>query len=308
MGGWRWTFFINVPVCVLVFILGLRMLPVPPKPRAQRFDSMGAALLLLAMPALLLGLSEGPSWGWQDPWVIAFLLTGLVGMALFLRSQHRKSSPLLQLELFTSRIFCGAAISAVANYIALFSVIILMPFVLEEGMRCSPLCTGMLLAAQPAIMAIVASPAGWLSDRIGSRLLATVGMSVLTGGLLLLATLGQDSSLWMYAGSLAVVGLGTGIFISPNSSALMGAAPRHLQGTASSILGEARTLGMLLGVTLGSGVYALWGGQTGTSWQAGDFGAMRAVMFAAAAVAATGALAAALRGKRTSSSVTQANT
>jgi MFS family permease len=108
---------------------------------------------------------------------------------------------------------------------------------------------------QPLVMIVVAPLSGTLSDRIGSRLPATLGMAILAVALFLLSRLGPHSSVGDVVVPLAIAGLGTGIFISPNNSALMGAAPRHQQGIAAGILATARNVGMMLGVGLVGAIF-----------------------------------------------------
>jgi EmrB/QacA subfamily drug resistance transporter len=298
--GWRWVFWGVLPVSALVLVLGWLHLPRKDGAERARFDWAGTAALVAGLPLLLLGLDRLRPGG--DPgaasWAAGAL--GLVGVTGFVALQRRSASPLVDLEMFRSRVFAGAALSALANYVALFGMILLTPFYLEEGLGLSSGASGLVLAAQPAVMALVASPSGWLSDRIGSRGPATLGMLILAAGLGGLSFLGAGDDRLTVALWLGVCGLGTGIFISPNSSALMGAAPRRRQGTAGSLLAEARVLGMLIGVALAAIVFATAGGVTGRSWKPVDFDAFAAVMRISAVVAALGAATAALRGKRPS--------
>lgn len=296
--GWRWTFFINIPVALVVLLLGFKCLPGRLQREKKAFDWGGMAALCLALPLLLLALSEGRHWGlasWKT-WLSALL--GLSGMGVFIFLQRRGSSPLLDLKLFHSRIFTGATLSAMANYIAIFVMMFLMPFYLQEGLLRTPDIAGRLLMVQPLVMALVAMPSGWLSDRLGSRGLATVGMLLLTIGLVSLSFLSQSSGDGTIISGLSLVGLGVGIFISPNSSALMGSAPPNRQGTAGSILAEARVLGMLIGVAMTTAVFQAAGGHTGSAWRPVDFNAYRVVLWVAAGVALLGALASSLRGAR----------
>jgi len=293
--GWRWTFHLMVPISLVVFALGLLYLPRRPGRRAA-LDWPGAAALLLGLPLLLLAISEGPGWGVSSWRLWAVIAAGLALLVGFVIIQLKSESPLLDLELFRSRVFTGATISALANYVSLFVVLLLLPFFLVEGLGRSSAEAGMLLAIQPLVMAVVASPSGWLSDRIGSRGLATFGMLMLAGGLLACSFLGAQSGELEVAMSLALMGFGTGIFISPNSSALMGAAPGRRQGTAGSVLAEARVLGMLVGVALGTAVFQAVGGRTGAVWRPDDFAALSAAMRVGAGIALLGAVAASLRG------------
>jgi len=222
--GWRWTFLLQAPVAAIVLVSGAAWLPRPPRRAGARFDLPGAGALLLGLPFLLLGLSEGRRWGWGSAWTLGALGLGLVGLLAFVGVERRTRGGLLDLGLFRSRLFSGAVLSAFLNYVALFAVVILVPFYLEEGLGRTPGHTGLLLAVQFAVMALVASPSGWLSDRLGSRVLATLGQLVMAGGLFALGRLGPGAGDLDVALALGAIGLGTGVFISPNSSALMGPA------------------------------------------------------------------------------------
>jgi MFS family permease len=177
----------------------------------------------------------------------------------------RPLSPMLDLELFTSRVFSASALAAVLNYICVYSILFLMPFYLMQGRGLSPAQAGMVLTSMPIVMAIVAPISGVFSDRIGARLPSVSGMAFLALGLLLLSRLGPASSLLQVAVGMGFAGLGTGIFISPNNSALMGAAPRHRQGIAAAILATSRSVGMVLGVGLTGAIFTTALGQQGGS-------------------------------------------
>lgn len=203
---------------------------------------------------------------------------------------------MLDLSLFRNRVFSAASVSALLNYVCVYSILFIVPFLLIQGRGLDTQQAGIVLTAQPLVMAIVAPISGALSDRIGSRLLSTVGMILLAAGLLLLALLAPHASLRAIAGALALIGLGTGIFVSPNNSALMGAAPRHRQGIASGVLATARNVGMVLGVGMSGAVFTTIRtspayGSAGAALVAG----VRTSLLVAAAVALVGAGAAATR-------------
>jgi EmrB/QacA subfamily drug resistance transporter len=302
--GWRSVFYINVPVGLLALALSLRFIPSDAGERgqhAERFDVPGAAFFLLGLVALLLGLNQGHAWGWTSWPIVGLLLGAALALGIFIWIEMRSPSPVLDLSLFRRRIFSAAAASAVLNYICLYSITFLLPFYLILGRGLTPGQAGLILTAQPLVMAVVAPLSGALSDRIGSRLLSTLGMAILAVGLYLLAGLGPSSPYWQVAASLAVAGLGTGIFISPNTSALMGAAPPGRQGIASGILATARNVGMVLGVGLAGAVFTsvLAGGATGTTTPAADpaiFAATRASFLVAATLALIGVGVSATRG------------
>jgi MFS family permease len=201
---------------------------------------------------------------------------------------------MLDLSIFSRRQFSAATATAFLNYICLYSVVFLLPFYLIQGRGLTPAQAGLLLTAQPLVMAFAAPISGALSDRIGSRLLSTLGMLILGIGLLLLAGLGPATSFTEVAFRLGVVGLGTGIFISPNTSALMGAAPRARQGISSGVLATARNVGMVTGVGIAGAILTTALEQMGG--EAGLTAGLRAAFLVAAGAALLGALVSTTRG------------
>jgi EmrB/QacA subfamily drug resistance transporter len=294
---WRWVFFLNVPVAVIVLGLGLAFLPRGERQQAK-LDLSGATALVIGLPLLLLAVSQGRSWGWTSAPGLGCLFGGLAVLAGFFVIESRHASPLLDLALFRSKTFTGASLSAVLNYVCLFIPILLMPFFITEGLGLTEGRAGMLLMAQPLVMAMVASSAGTLSDRIGTRPLATGGMVLMALALLGLATVDGSTRPAAVFARLALLGLGTGIFISPNSSALMGSAPRARQGIAGGVLAVSRNLGMLCGVAMAATLYHGLGGETGRRWVAEDFAALRVALVVAAGVALLGAASAFLGQRR----------
>ena len=270
VGSWRWVFFVNVPVTLAVCVLGALALPPSPRQRAS-FDGWGTVALLLGFTPLLVTISHGGRGAGLPVPLPVLGGVGVLGMGAFAWIQRRAQQPLVRFGVFLNKTFTTAVLSATGNYVALFIPIILTPFFLTEGVGLTPGRTGLVLSSQPVIMALVASPSGWLSDRVGTRPLAASGMFVMAAGLFGLSWVGAESSPYVVAGWLGVAGLGTGMFISPNSSALMGSAPKSEQGIAGGILAVARNLGMLLGVAAATGFYSFHGGQTGAPWAGPDF-------------------------------------
>jgi len=254
--GWRTIFYINVPVGMLALALSLYFIPKDaPSERGQRFDLVGAAVFMAGLTALLLGLNKGADWGWTSAPVLGLLLGSLVILIVFIQIERRSQTPMLDLSLFRIPLFSTSAISAVLNYICVYSITFLLPFYLIQGRGLNPAQAGLMLTVQPVIMAISAPISGALSDRVGSRGPGMLGMGVLAAGLWILSRLGPESGLWLVALGLMIAGLGTGTFISPNTSALMGAAPKARQGIASGVQGAARNFGMVLGIGLAGAIF-----------------------------------------------------
>ena len=286
--GWRSVFYINIPVGIAGVWIALRVIPDDrPKEKGEPFDVRGALLFAAGLSAFLVALNEGPAWRWDAPRTIALFSTAVVLLGFFVRAE-RRPAPMLDLTLFGDRTFSAATLSALMNYIAVYSVLFVLPFLLIQGRGLNTEQAGLVLTAQPIVMAVVAPLSGAWSDRIGSRLLAVVGMLILAGGLLLLGVLARGGSLHAIAGGLAVVGLGIGLFVSPNNSALMGAAPRHRQGIAAGVLATARNVGMVIGVGIAGAVF-----ETVLLRGGGVVPGVAAALFTAAGVALVGAICAA---------------
>jgi EmrB/QacA subfamily drug resistance transporter len=293
--SWRAVFYINVPVGMLAFGLSLAFINADQTGgfHLDAFDWRGAILFSTGLVAFLLGLNEGQSWGWISPAIIACLIAAITLLTIFIRVELRTPAPMLDLSLFRQRLFSASTASAVLNYICVYSVTFLMPFYLIQGRGFDPAQAGLILTAQSVIMAVAAPVSGSLSDRIGSRLLSTAGMVILGVGLFLLSLLGPTSADGTILIGLAVVGLGTGIFISPNTSALLGSAPRQRQGIASGVLATARNVGMVTGVGLAGAIFSsLAVPGNGAAF----FNAIHTGLLVAAGIAALGAVVSITRG------------
>jgi EmrB/QacA subfamily drug resistance transporter len=254
--SWRAVFYINVPIGLLAIGLSYYFIPKDePAVTGKRFDLPGAALFMAGLTALMLGLNKGSDWGWSSPVVLGLLASALVLLLIFIQVERRSSTPMLDLNLFRVPLFSASTACAILNYMALFCIIFLMPFYLIQGRGLNSAEAGLLLTAQPIVMAVAAPISGNFSDQFGSRRPGIIGMSLLAAGLFYLSTIRPQTPIWMVVLGLAIVGLGTGTFISPNTSALMGAAPRARQGTASGVMATARNFGMVLGIGMAGAIF-----------------------------------------------------
>jgi EmrB/QacA subfamily drug resistance transporter len=290
--SWRVVFYINLPVGVVAILLSAHFIPNDlNRKQAEHFDYVGAFTFMVGLGALLMGLNQGEAWGWTSAPVLGLLAGALIFLGIFIYFEKRVSHPMLDLSLFRRLPFSLTTASAVINYIGVFTSIFLMPYYLIQGRGFSAAQAGLILTAQPVIMAIIAPISGTLSDRIGTRLPTALGMAVLSGGLYFLSRLTAQSGTGMIMLALAVVGLGTGAFISPNNSALMGSAPKSRQGIAAGILATARNFGMVLGVGIAGAIFTTvlshgspGLGNAGTASQNGMIFSALSVSFMAAAV------------------------
>jgi EmrB/QacA subfamily drug resistance transporter len=257
IGTWRAIFFVNAPVGILAVLWAQRVLPVERGAEHVSFDLAGAALSSIGLLGLLLALSEGQGWGWTSPSVLVLLLVFAACAIGFVLVETRRAHPMLDLSLFRIPQFAIGNIRAVVAFVGLFTATFLLPFFLENGAGFSALDAGLLLTPVPITQAIVAPFSGARSDPIGQRVPATLGIAVLVAGLVTLTELPTTFAVGDLVWRLVLVGFGMGMFVSPNSSAVLGSVPRPRIGTASGTLAQMRIDGQALGIALSSAVVAI---------------------------------------------------
>ena len=254
--GWHSVFYINIPVGLIAIALSLTFIPRDsPSGQSEKFDLVGAFTFMVGLVALLFALNQGHNLGWTSPLILELFIASLLTLSLFTWIELRVPAPMLDLSLFKRRVFSMSTISPILNYICVYSVLFLTPFYLIQGRGLSASQAGLILTSQPIIMALTAPFSGRLSDRVGSRIPTTLGMLIMAVGLFLVSRLRLDSPFWLVVLGLAIGGFGTGLFVAPNNSALMGDAPPNRQGIAAGVLALARNVGMVLGIGLTGAIF-----------------------------------------------------
>ncbi len=242
--GWRFVFFINVPIGIAAIIWGARVIP-EERGKSGRLDSFGAVLAFLVLSSFLLAINRFYKW---DIFSISSICVFIVCAVGFFFRERSTSQPLLLLSLFSNRLFSLANASALLNFMSQYILVFITPFYLQRVLHYASDEVGLLMTCFPLVMLIVAPFAGTLSDRIGSRFLSCAGAAICALSLLFLSQLGMCQSQISIAWRLGLFGLGTGMFQAPNNSTVMGNAPETHLGIASSILATMRTIGMVLGI------------------------------------------------------------
>ncbi len=267
--GWHWAFWVNVPIGLVGAILGWFILPqTKALPDTGRFDWRGAILIAPALTAFVAVLNQGHTWGPTSPMLIGCLLLGIVCVTLFVRAERRAASPLLDLKLLAKGAFLLGNAANFLSYAALFGVFFLIPFALVRVYDNSALLAGLRLSILPVMLGLLAPVGGALYDRFGARAPTSFGMLVCIAGLGLLYVFldGSAGSLPVVTLALAVIGIGQGLFISPNSSAIMATAPPEETGQAGSVLNVMRFLGISAGIAGASTLLSLsLGGDSGST-------------------------------------------
>lgn len=259
--GWRSIFYINLPIGGVGIWWAARVLPQPSRIQRAAFDIPGAVTLFGALFSLLLALSRGEAWGWRSLPTLAAAAAGLLALAGFVAIERRAAAPMVELGLLRDRVFVLANVSGLANFMAQFSVTFLLPFFLQFALGMAPDRAGLVMLGFPLAVLFVAPTAGYLADRFGSRWLAVTGMAILAAGVLSMSRVGPHSSGSQVFWRLALIGLGAGLFQTPNNSTIMGSVPRDRLGIAGGMLASMRNVGMVLGIAVSGAVFSAKAGE-----------------------------------------------
>ena len=307
--GWPWIFLVNLPVGAAAFAWGWSLLT--PRTLAERAapraDLAGAALLGAFLCCLIVPLTFSSEWGWRAPLIWVLLGLAPVALAAFVRVEGRAQAPLVQLDLLRrNRLFAMANLAALLNYGALFAISVLTAVQLQLVLGHPARITGWIMLGQPLMQACLSPLAGRMSDRIGSRTLATAGMAIVATGMVWLALIGRGAGVAQVVAALAVVGLGMAAFSAPNTSAIMGSVQKQQLSVASAFLGTMRVTGQSLSVgvlgsiaasRLGPGGWEMLLHQAGANAAADAYAwGYRAAMLTGAGLALLGAWASLTRG------------
>ena len=232
--AWPWVFWFNVPFAVAGSLWGLLVLEERSGRSEERgLDLVGVTTYVVGLTGLVLALSKGGLSGWTNSLVIVGLALAVVLLPVFVLVEHRGSAPMLDLGLFQNRLFSAASAAAFLNGLSRFALMFLFVFYFQGPQGQSPIMAGLELAPM-AIGMLVASPlAGAYADRRGSRGLAALGMLVSAAGLAGMTMLEAHTAYVWSAVWLLLVGIGSGMFNSPNTAAMMGVVPVHRRGVAA---------------------------------------------------------------------------
>ncbi len=249
--SWRWVFLFNVPLAIFGALWGMWRLREPVRPLArQHIDWFGSITLTIGLSCTLLALSmiAFPMLG--KPEIIALFVIGIASLIVFGVVEPRIKEPIVNLRLFRDRLFTLANISGLLNGIARGAVLFLLIFFLQGPYGKDPLTAGLMLIPFGAAFMIIGPLSGRLSDRVGSRLLAPIGLAVSSVALLGLSTVTQDTPFWLLSLYMALMGGGSGFFVSPNTNAIMSSVEPHTRGAAAGILSMLNNTGQMLSIAI----------------------------------------------------------
>lgn len=253
--GWSSIFLINLPIGIIAFILGQFVLKDDVSRREESFDFFGAFLFAVGMLSLLLLLSEGHTWGWRSRISIITAVISLVSFGCFIRYEQQISQPMIDLSLFRHWPFLAGNLAALFSFMAMFCNNLLLPFYLTDILNLTPTQTGLLITPFPLLLAVVAPLSGYLSEKVSLKLLTVSGLTLTASGLLFLSTIDTGVPLWQIALCQAVLGIGNGLFQSPNNNSVLSSVAPDKLGIAAGLNALVRNVGMVSGTAAAVSIF-----------------------------------------------------
>jgi EmrB/QacA subfamily drug resistance transporter len=257
---WGSVFFINVPVIALAILAGLFLIPESRDPAATPLDPVGAVLSTLGLTALVYGLIEAPSHGWTDGSILASFAAAVVLLGAFVIAELRVRHPMMDVRLFENRRFTAASLGTALVFFSLFGSLFFLTQYLQFVLGYGTLEVGVRLVPVALALMVAAPMSARLTERLGTKVVVTGGLTLVTLGLLILATASTASGYGLVVTSLVTLGFGMGSTMAPATEAIMGALPRERAGVGSAVSTTVRQVGGVLGVAvLGSLLSSVYG-------------------------------------------------
>lgn len=224
---WHWIFLINLPIGVIALLVGMKFLPNLERKEVPQLDYLGIILAPIAFATLAYAVSEGGK-SWTSTQTITSLIIGFVALILFIIVELKQRQPLLELRVFGSSDFRRGIVITWLMQIALFGVFVLVPVFLQQVKGYGPLQTGLISLPQALASGLMMPIGGRLFDKVGARPLALVGLSVVTGALVMLAQIEMTTGTGYIIGSLVLMGAGMGLCMMAINTHVLQSAPRQL--------------------------------------------------------------------------------
>lgn len=255
--GWRSIFASYLPLELIILALTLlKMNGEWADAKGEKLDIVGSSVYGFSLAAMMYGFSILP--GIQGTQLI---LASVLGLAAFVKWEMKARFPVLDMNLFLKNmVLTFSMLAALINYSATFAVAFFMSLYLQNVKGFDPQTAGLILVAQPVVMAAFSPVAGKLSDKIEPRLVASAGMAFTTAGLLLLGFLNVGTPVEYIVASLIILGFGFALFSSPNTNAVMSSVEKRFYGVASATLGTMRLTGQMLSMGIATLIVAVYMG------------------------------------------------
>ncbi|MFC1874107.1 MFS transporter [Chloroflexota bacterium] len=253
---WRSIFYIRIPIGLAGLVLAWTLMKEQKEPVAGfKFDIWGMVTLFGGLSSMILFLNLAGRSSFLSLPVVILGTSTLIFLASFIFIEKRVAHPIVDLNLFRNRSFAGGNISLVFMFMAMAGFTFLMPFYLIQGLGFPASQSGLFMAVTALTALLLAPISGWLSDRISPRLLCTVGVAIGCLAFFLFSGLNIESSQAEILFPLGILGVGIGLFQSPNNSSILGSVPRDRLGTAAAMIATARQTGTSSGIAIMAAIF-----------------------------------------------------
>jgi len=254
--GWRWIFFVNVPIGVLALAVTLLMVDESRNPAATRPDWAGFVMFSGGLAALVFGMIRSTADGWSSGVVVGSLVGSAVLLALFVWVELRQTAPMLDLSLLRKPTFTGGLLAAFALSASLFSLLTYVVLYLQNVLRLSAIATGVRFLVLSGAMLLTASVAGRLTNSVPVKWLMAPGFVLVGVGLLLMHGITPSDSWTHLVAGLVLAGLGSGLINVPLASTAVGVVEPDRSGMASGINSTFRQVGIATGIAALGSIFA----------------------------------------------------
>jgi EmrB/QacA subfamily drug resistance transporter len=267
---WGSVFLVNIPIVIVGLIAGALLIPTSKDPGASRLDPLGAGLSIVGLTALLYAIIEAPTVGWGEPTILATLFGGLALLGAFIWWERHTDHPMLDVGVFRNPRFSAASGAIALVFFAMFGSIFLLTQYFQFVLGYTPLETGIRMLPFAASMMVFAPSSARIVERIGTKITVTLGLTMVTVGLLTMATVGVDSSYGSIIWRLMLIAAGMGLTMAPATDSIMGSLPLAKAGVGSAINDTTRQVGGALGVAVIGSVLSSTYGSRITEFFAGQ--------------------------------------
>ncbi|MBW1973198.1 MAG: MFS transporter, partial [Deltaproteobacteria bacterium] len=255
--GWRSIFLINVPLGLIVIVLGLGLKGEWVGAKGEKFDLIGSIVLSVALIAMMYGFSTLPSLNG-----VYLIIVGIIGIFLFVGIESKVKNPVFNIKIFkNNRMFTLSSVVSLINYSATFAVAFLLSLYLQYIKGLTPQSAGLIIASQPIIMSISSPFTGRISDKVEPKIVVTIGMIIITLSLFFFTFLSKGTRLSLIIFDFIFFGIGFSLFASPNTNAIMSSVEKRFYGIASATVAIMRMIGQMLSMGIAMFLFTIYMGK-----------------------------------------------
>src|SRR3954470_12752958 len=286
--SWRWIFLVNIPIGIAAVILAMRVLDESSDPEHSRLDPVGLVTFTIGLLCLILALIEGNQRGWTSPEIVALIVGAVVFLAVFVATQTRKRTTMVDLALFKRPAFDGAQTTAFAISASMFAMFLYLTLYLQNILGLSPLATGVRFLPLSIVSFFAAPLAGRLSGRIAIRYLLGFGLALNAVAMWLMSRVTPSSHWTVLLPGFIIGGIGIGFVNAPLAATAVSTVRVERAGMASGINNTFRQIGIATGI---AGLGAIFASRVGNQRDPSSFvHGLHDILLVGAGVAAVGAV------------------